>query len=85
MSRVIYEFETRGGEVVENASKKFDEALSDVRPIAEAIVRETSGLPSAPAKVEATFGIKLSGELGAILAKSKAEAHIAITLTWQRP
>ncbi|GAB5449352.1 CU044_2847 family protein [Gymnodinialimonas sp.] len=72
----------RGGEMVNQATKGFSEALSGIRPIAEGIVMQTSTLSSAPTKIEASFGIKLSGELGAILAKTTAEANVQVTLTW---
>lgn len=73
----------RGGKIVSAASESFEEALAGIRPIAEGIIAQTAGLVSAPRKVEATFGITLSGEVGAILAKTAAEANIEIKLTWE--
>lgn len=45
---------------------------------------QTAGLASAPQKIEASFGIKLTGEMGVLLASTTAEANIEITLTWDR-
>lgn len=75
---------SRGDQVVAKASETFEAALSGIRPIAEGIVAQTAGLASAPRTVEASFGIKLSGEMGVLLASTTAEANIQIKLTWER-
>lgn len=74
----------RDGKIVEKASESFEAALAGIRPIAEGIVAQTAGLASAPQKIEASFGIKLTGEMGVLLATTTAEANIEITLTWDR-
>jgi hypothetical protein len=38
----------------------------------------------APSGGEVEFGIKLSGEVGAILAKASGEANISVTLKWEK-
>lgn len=75
---------SRGGRVVAKATESFEAALAGIRPIAEGIVAQTASLATAPKEVKACFGIKLSGEMGALLASTAAEAHIEITLTWER-
>ncbi|MEO9779002.1 MAG: CU044_2847 family protein [Sedimentitalea sp.] len=70
-------------EVAVKAQKSFDEAMAGIRPIAEGILAQTSGLGTLPKEVQVKFGIKLSGKLGAILASTSAEAHIEIALTWK--
>ena len=70
----------RVGKIAEKASESFEAALAGIRPIAEDIVAQISGLASTPRKVEASFWIKLSGEMGVLLASTTAEANIEITL-----
>lgn len=74
----------RGGDVVEKASRSFNEALAGLRPIAEGILAQTTDLARAPKGVEVSFGIRLSGEMGVILASSSAEAHVEVKLSWER-
>lgn len=73
----------RGEEVAVEARESFEEAISGIGPIAEGILAQTTGLGTTPKEVEVSFGIKLSGKLGAILASTAAEAQIEVTLTWK--
>jgi hypothetical protein len=40
-------------------------------------------LPRRPDELTVTFGIELSGSMGAVIASTAATANIAITLTWR--
>lgn len=73
----------RAGEVAEQAAESFESAIAGVQPITEAILSQLSGLSAKPEAVEVSFGIKLSGKLGVVLASSTAEAHCAIKLSWK--
>jgi hypothetical protein len=42
-------------------------------------------LPRRPDDLTVTFGIELSGSMGAIIASTAATANITITLTWRAP
>ena len=42
-------------------------------------------LPRRPDELTVTFGIELSGSVGAFIASTAATANIAITLTWRAP
>lgn len=74
----------RGDGTLAKASKSFEEAVAGIRPIAEGILAQTTDLVQAPRAVEVAFGVKLSGEMGVILASSTAEAHIGVKLSWER-
>ncbi len=74
----------RDSKVTKAARESFDEAIAGVKPIADAILSQTKGLSMAPEKVEVTFGIKISGEVGVILARCSTEANIQIKLTWEK-
>jgi hypothetical protein len=76
----------RGGltrDLVERSSETLEQAISRVKPAAEAVVTAMTDLPRRPDELTVTFGIELSGSMGAIVASTAATANIAITLTWR--
>ena len=78
----------RGGlprDLVERSSQTLDEAIERVKPAAQALVAAMTDLPRRPDELTVTFGIQLSGSMGAIIASTAATANIAITLTWRKP
>jgi hypothetical protein len=72
----------RAGTAVERAAVTYDEAMAAVRRAAEATVRQFRELPSRPDTVELLFGIKLTAEAGAVVARTEAEANLTVRLTW---
>jgi hypothetical protein len=75
----------RPGEVVGRAGESLEEALDRAMPAAQALIAKLRDLASHPDEIEVQFGLKLSGELGAVLAKTGAEGNFSITLTWKQP
>jgi len=78
----------RGGlprDLVERSSQTLDEAIARVKPAAQTLVAAMTDLPRQPDELTVTFGIQLSGSMGAIIASTAATANIAITLTWRAP
>ena len=71
-----------GNAGVKDSGRKFMEAMSGIRPIAEAVLAQIEGLAPSEAKVE--FGVKLTGKAGVVLASAESEAHLKITLTWTK-
>lgn len=72
-----------GTRAVEEAKARFEDALDTLRPVADALMDQVAGLVSAPDEVEATVGIKFSGELGVIIARSSLEATLLVKLRWK--
>lgn len=72
------------GGVPERAKKTFEAAWEKVRPAASAIVSKLRSLHDPPDKVQVTFGLKMNGEAGVILAAAGVEANFKVTLTWRR-
>jgi len=70
------------GEVVVQASETLEEALDRVMPAAQALIERLR--KASPDEMELQFGLKLSGELGAVLAKASAEGNFSVTLKWTR-
>lgn len=70
----------RAEDGVVQASRKLEAALAVIRPTARAVVDALGGL--APDKKMVCFGVKLSGEAGAVIAKTGVEGHFQVTLVW---
>ena len=67
------------------AKKKFEESLDAIQPIAKAVINKVQNLAKPADEVEVTFGIKMSAELGAVVASGNAEVNYEITLKWNKP
>src|SRR5262249_46558020 len=70
--------------ITTRASQTFEDAISRVRPAAEAIVAQLRSLTTAPDEVQVEFGLTLSAEAGAFVAAASTEANFKVSLTWHR-
>ena len=75
----------RPGQVVGQAGESLEEALDKAMPAAEALIAKLRNVGSRPDEIEVVFGLKLSGELGAVLAKTGVEGNFSVKLTWKGP
>jgi len=66
---------------VARAAADLDKALDSVLPAAGRLFEKLETLKPSSAALE--FGIKLSAEAGALIAKTAGEAHFNVTLSWQ--
>jgi hypothetical protein len=73
-----------GNKVAKKAQQTFESALETVKPVANAILTKLRSLNEPADEVEVKFGIKMNGDLGAIIASSSAEVNCEITLKWKR-
>jgi hypothetical protein len=64
------------------ATRTFENAMSHVRTAAESTLRVLRDGSLGQHSVELEFGVKLSAEAGALIAKSTAEAHLVVRLSW---
>lgn len=71
-------------EMIQTAKKTFESALDQVKPIANAIMTKVNSLNQPADEVEVKFGIKMSAELGAVIASGNGEVNYEITLKWKR-
>ncbi|MFE2748225.1 CU044_2847 family protein [Streptomyces scopuliridis] len=70
------------GNSLAQAGRTFGEALQGIRSAAEsalAVFRDGSLKPDG---VELEFGVKLMAEAGAVIAKTSAEGHMTVKLSW---
>ncbi|WP_338785333.1 CU044_2847 family protein [Streptomyces sp. DG1A-41] len=72
---------SRGDGTVQ-ATRTFEGALDGVRSAAESALRVFRDGSLKPDGVEIEFGVKLSAETGAFIAKGTAEGHLVVKLSW---
>ena len=71
-------------EIIQKAQKTFESALDQIKPIANVIMTKVNSLNQPADEVEIKFGIKMSAELGAVIASGNSEINYEITLKWKR-
>jgi Trypsin-co-occurring domain 1 len=64
------------------AEKRLDEAIHAARPAIRALLETLRELASEEHVVE--FGIKLNAEAGVVVARTAAEGHFIVRITWRR-
>jgi hypothetical protein len=68
--------------VILQAGRRLEDALEAARPTVEAVIKALDGVPADEREVE--FGLKLTTEAGAVVAKTAVEGHFVLRLTWRR-
>lgn len=71
-------------EMPEEATKEFEKALDEIRPVVDTIVQKLKDLSSKPDNIGVEFGIKMNTQAGAIIAATGVEANFKITLSWNK-
>jgi hypothetical protein len=71
----------QGGPLLQ-AAQTFDAALHGVRAAAESALDVFREGFLSPDSVEIEFGVSLSAEAGAFIAKSTVEGHLVVKLSW---
>ena len=72
-------------DVIEKSQEAIDNALKNMRKMAKKTARAIKKIPitEKPGTIGVSFGLKLTAEGGAVLAKAGVEAGINVTMTWQ--
>jgi hypothetical protein len=73
----------RPSDVAAQAGQTFEEALSRIKGLAEAVVGELRSAGS-PDEIEVEFGVQMSADVGAIVAKLSGQANFRVALRWKR-
>ena len=71
------------GGVIGKATKKFEEALSELEPIANAIINKLGQLVNQPDEVAVEFGLKFNVKGNLIIAAGEGEASLKTTMHWR--
>ena len=72
------------GELAAKARKTLSEAIEDVAPMIRTLKQQLNDAIEPADEVEVKFGIKLSGEISAVVTKASSEAAYEITLKWKK-
>lgn len=72
----------RDGHALARAERTFDEALQGIRSAAESALSVFRDGTLKPDGVELEFGVKITAEAGAVIAKSALEGHLTVKLSW---
>ena len=75
---------SRSGEIAEKATKTFEEALSQIRPVATAVIQELRSIAETPDEIGVEFGFTLTAKAGAVVASAEAEANFKVSLSWKK-
>jgi hypothetical protein len=76
-----FERVARSGAITD-APHAFVTALHDVRAAAVAALEVFRQGPGHPDSIEIEFGVRLTAEVGAVIARSALEGHLAVKLVW---
>jgi Trypsin-co-occurring domain 1 len=71
-------------DIAQKSAQAVDKAMDTVREMAKRAIATLDTLANKPTQVELEFGIKLSTEMGALIAKTSTEANITVKMTWER-
>ena len=93
-TRVLIEVEdrgsgvvTRGGraeDLVTKADGTLEHALRRIGPVTAAAFAQLRDVANPPDEIDIEFGVKLSADFGAIIARTGGEANFQISLRWRR-
>jgi len=71
-----------GQHTLARAGRTFDSALEGIRSAAESALAVFRDGRLRPDGVELEFGVKITSEAGAVIAKSALEGHLTVKLSW---
>jgi hypothetical protein len=71
------------GPLTEKVGKSLADALSVIRPVAEAALSACGNLAALPDTVEVEFGVKFDVHIGAVIARANTEGNLLIKLVWK--
>ena len=70
-------------ELARASAEAMDRAMDTIRDMAERTKKAVDSIQMRPDDIEVTFGIKLTAEAGALIAKVGGEAQLEVKLAWK--
>jgi hypothetical protein len=71
--------------VLDRATESLEAGVDQAKRVAHAVITRLGSLPAPkPSKLVVEIGLKVSADAGVVIAKASADAHIKITMEWQR-
>ena len=71
-----------GDKIIQTASQPLNQSFSAIKSIGNSIIDRVKEFNEPADEVEVKFGVKMSADLGAIIAKGSGEVNYEITLKW---
>lgn len=71
----------RPGEIVAQAAQSLESALKSVTPAAQSILATLR--QAGPHAVTVEFGLELTAQAGAVIAKTEGKCHLKVALHWK--
>jgi hypothetical protein len=71
------------GDTFRKAAQSLHAALGPVRIMARTVLEELR--EAEPSEIAVEFGVSLTAEAGAVIARTESTAHLTVTLTWKSP
>lgn len=69
---------------VDGVKRKFKEAISGIAPLADELLSAIRSASREPESVEIQMSIKVSGEMGAVIAKATTEGNFLVKVKWTK-
>jgi hypothetical protein len=74
---------SRAGDLIESAGTSLGSALGHVRNAATVVLGQFRSMAECPDEVQVEFGVRLTAEAGAVIAKTSVDGHLNVTLKWR--
>jgi hypothetical protein len=74
----------RGEELTLRAGKKFEEAIEQIGPIANAVLAKMTGIAQSVNEVQVDFGVKLNAKWGVVVSGG-VDVDLKVALKWKKP
>ncbi|MGX4655841.1 CU044_2847 family protein [Micromonospora sp. SCSIO 07396] len=75
----------RGGVAATRAHETLESALTHLRQVSTAVLRNLRDVAEPPDRVAVEFGVKVSAQTGLIIASGTSEANLTVRVEWDRP
>jgi uncharacterized protein YfiM (DUF2279 family) len=74
---------SRGGDAITTATATFEAGFAHVRDAAARAISQLTAMAHRPATVELEFGVRISAQAGAVIARTGADGHLKVRMVWQ--
>jgi hypothetical protein len=74
----------QAGEIAAEAGLTLSEAVNGIAPMIRTLKRQLNEMTDLDDDIEVKFGVKLSGEIQAVIAKMGSETTCEVTLKWKK-
>ncbi|TDQ53460.1 CU044_2847 family protein [Actinorugispora endophytica] len=75
---------SRGADAVTAAVASLPDVLKQVRSVVDDTLTELRSTADSPSEIEIEFGVRLSGQFGAVMTKAGGEANLQVRLLWKQ-